>query len=182
MRYSEYENTYLKSVLYNYLKSHNIKISDILILCIGTDRSTGDSYGPMIGTILREKAKYDYSVLGTLDTPIHNLNYDEYAKRIKSNKELQNKFIIAIDSTISRNLSEDDIGLITINKNQFTPGAAKGEDEHNGKLEFDVSILGTVAMNFNDVSAARLSDIIDMAHVTSTIILDTFDMINGETT
>ena len=39
---------HLKQIIKNTSKKYN----EILVLCIGTDRSTGDSFAPIIGTIL----------------------------------------------------------------------------------------------------------------------------------
>lgn len=47
------------------------KETEILFLCIGTDRSTGDSLGPLIGYKLREKGMKNARVLGTLEEPVH---------------------------------------------------------------------------------------------------------------
>lgn len=40
--------------------------ADIVFLCIGTDRSTGDAYGPLAGSMLQDKG---FNVLGTLESP-----------------------------------------------------------------------------------------------------------------
>ena len=45
--------------------------TEILFLCIGTDRSTGDSLGPLIGYKLKEKGMRNARVLGTLEEPVH---------------------------------------------------------------------------------------------------------------
>src|SRR5690606_31826424 len=49
------------------------------IVCVGTDRSTGDSLGPFIGSVLlRQKDKGfippSVSVYGTIHEPVHALN------------------------------------------------------------------------------------------------------------
>ena len=55
----------------------------IVFVCIGTDRSTGDSLGPLIGTLLEEKSIHPFHVYGTLDHPIHALNLAEKLIEIK---------------------------------------------------------------------------------------------------
>ena len=45
--------------------------SEIVFLCIGTDRSTGDSLGPLIGYKLKEKGIRNARIMGTLDHPVH---------------------------------------------------------------------------------------------------------------
>src|SRR3954447_9090991 len=55
----------------------------IVIVCIGTDRSTGDSLGPLVGTLLEEKNPNSFYVYGTLEDPIHAVNLAEKLKEIK---------------------------------------------------------------------------------------------------
>ena len=68
------------------------KLQTIVIVCIGTDRSTGDSLGPLVGTLLSEKAENSSSsfhVYGTLDDPI---TCDELSEKLNEIK----KFIQSI--------------------------------------------------------------------------------------
>mgnify|MGYP000423502120 CR=1 FL=1 len=51
----------------------------IMFLCIGTDRSTGDSLGPLVGHMLRSRRLKGAAVIGTLDKPVHAMNLDLYA-------------------------------------------------------------------------------------------------------
>ena len=46
----------------------------LLILCIGTDRSTGDALGPLTGTRLQELNLPGTVVRGTLEKPVHAAN------------------------------------------------------------------------------------------------------------
>ena len=55
----------------------------LLFLCIGTDRSTGDSLGPLIGYKLKERRMRNAKVLGTLEKPVHAMNLEEYLKLVK---------------------------------------------------------------------------------------------------
>ena len=53
----------------------------VVFLCIGTDRSTGDSLGPLIGHKLREQERRRgfvprAAVFGTLDRPVHAMNLE----------------------------------------------------------------------------------------------------------
>ena len=50
----------------------------IVIACIGTDRSTGDSLGPLVGTLLKEKtSSSEFFVYGTFLNSIHAMNLKE---------------------------------------------------------------------------------------------------------
>ena len=51
----------------------------VIFLCIGTDRSTGDSLGPLGGHKLRKCRLKKAAVIGTLDKPVHAMNLELYA-------------------------------------------------------------------------------------------------------
>lgn len=50
----------------------------IVFLCIGTDRSTGDSLGPLIGYKLNQMKISKATVFGTLERPVHAMNLENY--------------------------------------------------------------------------------------------------------
>lgn len=90
----------------------------IVIACIGTDRSTGDALGPLIGTILHEKKPTHFHVYGTLENPIHAVNLAEQLELI--NNAHRNPFIIGIDACLGRLKS---VGDVTLNAGALKPGA-----------------------------------------------------------
>ncbi|WP_449538276.1 spore protease YyaC [Ferdinandcohnia sp. Marseille-Q9671] len=95
----------------------------IIIFCIGTDRSTGDSLGPLIGTKIKEKGLSHFHVYGTLDEPIHAVNLQEKIEEIKRN--YTNPFIIGIDACLGRLKS---VGSITIGEGPIKPGAGVNKE------------------------------------------------------
>ncbi|WP_071396750.1 spore protease YyaC [Bacillus tuaregi] len=95
----------------------------IVFVCIGTDRSTGDSLGPLIGTLLQERAPQSFHVYGTLENPIHALNLAEKLTEIKT-KHL-NPFIIGIDACLGRLKS---VGVIQIGSGPVKPGSGVNKD------------------------------------------------------
>lgn len=96
---------------------------DIIILCIGTDRSTGDSFGPLIGYKLSGMNYENIFVYGTLDNPVHAKNLSEVVKEIYSVH--QNPLIIAIDACLGK---MEHIGYITVGKGSIKPGAGVNKD------------------------------------------------------
>ena len=52
----------------------------VLFLCIGSDRSTGDSLGPLTGYFLKNEKLFsentDMVVVGTLMLPVHAVNLE----------------------------------------------------------------------------------------------------------
>ncbi len=90
----------------------------IAIICIGTDRSTGDSLGPLIGTKLLEREPSAFHIYGTLENPIHAVNLEEQLQLI--NNKLDSPFIIGIDACLGRLKS---VGLVTVGSGPVKPGA-----------------------------------------------------------
>lgn len=91
-----------------------IRKSDIHFLCVGTDASTGDSLGPLVGTFLANKGYKN--VIGTLEDPCHAKNYTEKIKLLPKNKK-----IIVIDSCLGW---AADIKKINISNQPLKPGSA----------------------------------------------------------
>lgn len=93
-----------------------LKLSDIVFVCIGTDRSTGDSLGPLVGTVLQ---RMGYAVIGTLNAPCHAENMTQLIADIPPKKT-----IVAIDACLGRNSS---IGMIEVARGPLRPGAGVGK-------------------------------------------------------
>ena len=116
---------------------------DIIILCVGTDRSTGDSLGPLVGTKLLELGIFPASnVYGTLHNPVHALNLISTLNFIK--KKYKNPYIIAIDASLG---DLKDIGKILLLDSPLNPGLILDK-----KLPSigDFSILAIVNENENN--------------------------------
>ena len=71
---------------------------EIIILCIGSDRSTGDSLGPVIGHKFKDFISPGLYLLGDLNQPIHAANLNHCIKSIQ--KTPDNPFILAIDASL----------------------------------------------------------------------------------
>jgi len=65
-----------------FLDNYNSKYSDIVIVCIGTDRSTGDSLGPLVGHKLKVSPYREMKVFGTLEDPVHAQNLNDIINQI----------------------------------------------------------------------------------------------------
>ena len=57
---------------------------ELVFLCIGSDRITGDSLGPLIGYQLSPYCSRVFHVYGTLDDPVHALNLPDRISYILS--------------------------------------------------------------------------------------------------
>jgi len=95
---------------------------DLIILCIGTDRSTGDSLGPLTGSKLRSFNPYPH-IFGTLDDPIHATNLKDSIQSIQT--KFENPFIIAVDACLGR---LESVGCVSLGLGSLKPGAAVSKD------------------------------------------------------
>ena len=58
-------------LLKKFILHHTGKWSEIVFLCIGSDRATGDCLGPYVGWHLSQQKLPGVFVYGTLNTPVH---------------------------------------------------------------------------------------------------------------
>ncbi|ABS24199.1 spore protease YyaC [Bacillus cytotoxicus] len=156
-------------ILSNFLLSHIPTESPLILVCIGTDRSTGDALGPLVGTKLEQINIQNFQVFGTLDEPVHALNLEENIQNIQSSNP--NSFIIAVDACLGKS---QNIGSITVGKGPSKPGAAM-----NKKLPAvgELHIHGIVNLNgfmeFFVLQNTRLSLVMKMADVIAQSIKET---------
>ena len=85
--------------------------------CIGTDRSTGDSLGPLVGSYLKSSLSFPFQIIGTLQSPLHALNLEETVNDLQA----QQPFVVAIDACLGE---ENAVGLIVLNDGPIFPGKA----------------------------------------------------------
>lgn len=94
----------------------------IVILCIGTDRSTGDALGPLTGSRLRSLHRYPH-VFGTLDDPVHATNLPDALRDIGAT--FANPYIVAVDACLGR---LESVGCVTVGRGPLRPGAAVNKE------------------------------------------------------
>lgn len=137
----------------------NFSTRPIVFVCIGTDRSTGDSLGPLIGTLLQEKEIAPYHVYGTLDDPIHAVNMDEKLAEIK--QKHFNPFIIGIDACLGRLKS---VGSIQIGEGPVKPGAGVNKElPEVGNMHITGIVNVSGFMEFFVLQNTRLNLVLKMA-------------------
>ncbi|WP_088042125.1 spore protease YyaC [Bacillus sp. EAC] len=147
----------------------NLYASEVVFVCIGTDRSTGDSLGPLVGTMLGELNLNRFHYYGTLDEPIHALNLSEQLEMIKSKHN--NPFIIAIDACLGRVKS---IGSVRLSNGPLKPGAAmKKELPPVGELNLTGVVNVSGFMEFYVLQNTRLSLVMKLARFIAKSIKET---------
>jgi putative sporulation protein YyaC len=93
----------------------------IVVVCVGTDRSTGDALGPLVGSSLHKNS--GIPVYGTLDDPVHAVNL---AERLESIQQLhRNPYMIAIDACLGQLTS---VGCIQAGEGPVKPGAGVNKE------------------------------------------------------
>lgn len=131
-----------------------------VILCIGTDRVTGDSQGPLVGTFLSAYERGNrIQVYGTLDYPVHALNLEDTWEHLK--KRHPRSHIVAVDASLG---TKKHLGYITLGQGSLKPGAGV---QKNLSCVGDFFITGIINTSVPEGQTAlqntRLSSVADMA-------------------
>lgn len=154
-------------------KIYNLKadvpFSDYIFLCVGSDRVTGDAFGPLVGKKLEELLQNYYNnihIIGTLENPINANNLNKTILKIQQN--FKNPCIIAIDSALSK---QEDIGRIFVTNKEMKLANSIGK----GSVDIgNISIKGVVAknhrmskQNFYELQNTSLNLVIKLADIAS---------------
>jgi putative sporulation protein YyaC len=152
-------------ILFN-LIDKNIKngFKSIVFVCIGTDRSTGDSLGPLIGYKISNMKQKNIFVHGCLEKPVHAKNLDEVMDFIKV--QYNKPFIIAIDACLGR---MDHVGYITIGEGPLKPGSGVNKElSPVGHINITGIVNFGGFMDFLVLQNTRLNVVMKMADLIST--------------
>lgn len=136
----------------------------VVFLCIGTDRSTGDSLGPLIGYKLREQERRQgfrrrAAVFGTLERPVHAMNLEKYQDFVAGN--FPDCVVVAVDASVG---DSEHVGFITLGKGSLKPGLGVSKDLNEVGDLFITGIVGGSG-DFDPVmlQSVRLSMVMRMA-------------------
>ena len=165
----------LSSALADYIVCAGTK-RPVVVLCIGTDRSTGDCLGPLVGTQLQEYSGVGFNVLGTLDKPVHANNLNDIIDQI--NSEYPNSFIIAVDACLGH---LDSVGYINLAKGSLKPGAGVHK---NLPLVGEAHLTGIVNvggfMEYMVLQNTRLGVVMRMSNQISNIIFNAWSILQNK--
>lgn len=147
---------------------HPGKWSEIVFLCIGSDRMTGDCLGPYVGYLLSRYRLNGIFVYGTLSHPVHALNLEKMTRFIRTNHP--KALVIAIDASLGE---KKHLGYVTIGNGALYPGA--GVQKELPPVG-DIYITGIVnisgILEQLTLQTTRLSTVISLADVITQGILD----------
>ena len=161
-------------ILMNEKKKNNYK--QIAILCIGTDKMTGDCFGPLVGTklvkLLENCNIYNVNIYGSLEKNINYTNILEELKRVKN--ENKNACIVVIDAALS---TKENIGKIIIaNKNVSLGEGLKKEKVEIGNIGIKAVVGKDCKMpkyNFKILQNISLNVVMSLADIVSNGIFET---------
>lgn len=125
----------LDDTLYRMIRTLDKRYDRIAVVCIGTDRSTGDSYGPLTGHLLSRMPQSGFHLFGTFEKPVHALTLPEALKQIDTKHTL----VIAVDASVG---AASYVGYIGMSQAPVRPGSGLGKDL---PPVGDVSITGIAA-------------------------------------
>ena len=152
-------DTRLGALLSDLLASSDKIFQELVILCIGSDRITGDSLGPLVGHSLAKKALAHTRIYGTLARPVHALNLNETVEVL--HLQHPHSLTIAIDASLG---TRAHLGFLTVSENPLKPGLGVRK-----KLPpvGDISITGIVntsgAFDHFQLQTTRLATVVKMA-------------------
>jgi len=138
---------------------------ELVWVCVGTDRSIGDSLGPFVGTMLTEAGVPN--VYGTIDHPVHALNLAETLEHIE--EAHPDACIVGIDACLGKAKS---VGSMSLRDGALEPGTGVGKVLPSVG---DYNIVGVVNvagfMEHLVLHNTRLSLVIQMAKSITDFIL-----------
>lgn len=119
-----------------------------VIVCVGSDKISGDSLGPLVGSMLREGG-VPCPVYGYLGKTVNGVNLDEYRRFLRRYHPFVP--IIAVDAAVG---NADEIGQIKYRLGGVQAGGAVGR---SAPPLGDLAVLGVVGQKGGDVLASLLS-------------------------
>jgi putative sporulation protein YyaC len=130
------------------LQALGAAVRPVAFACIGTDRSTGDALGPLVGQRLLRLGLPAGSVIGTLAEPLHALNLAE--RILPRRAERPRPLIVAVDAALG---PLSGVGAIALRRGGLLPGQGVGKElPPVGEL----SVTGTVNVQAGALDAQVL--------------------------
>lgn len=156
---------------------------NVIYLCIGSDRSTGDSLGPLVGhqlcralpeasmvqSLFCLKAPQTL-VLGTLKEPVHAINLKKTLEMIR--RFHRNALVIAVDASVG---SEKNVGGITLGMGSIRPGmGVQKKLDEVGDIYITGVVHGGDHLAPEILQSTRLSLVMELAECITAGIVETF--------
>lgn len=91
------------------------RVLPLRVVCVGTDRSTGDSLGPLVGSMLAD-AGFPGEVIGNLDEPVHAENL---GRVVTSLGETTDSMVLGVDACLG---TKAEVGAVMVRSGPLRPG------------------------------------------------------------
>ncbi|MDR1913980.1 MAG: spore protease YyaC [Clostridiales bacterium] len=143
-----------------------VSFDHIILLCIGTDRATGDSLGPLTGyklksSIVNKREVKCVSIFGTLEKPVHAKNIQQTLDYI--NAAYENPFVAAIDACLGK---AESVGYITMGEGSLCPGSGLSKElPEVGHISIAGIVNIATGMDFAVLQNTRLHLVMKMSEV-----------------
>jgi putative sporulation protein YyaC len=136
-------------------------VRPIVFVCIGTDRSTGDSLGPLVGSRLHKYSYTDICLYGTLDQPVHAMNLSDTMTQLYT--DYTDPFVVGIDACLGQTTS---VGSVKIAGGPVKPGAGVNKDlPPVGHMHITGIVNVSGFMEYFVLQNTRLSLVMNMAEL-----------------
>lgn len=161
--------TSLGSSLEKCILQHEGHWTELVFICIGTDRITGDSLGPYVGYRLSGCPMLHRHIYGTLTHPIHALNLEQAMDEITS--QHPHGLYVAIDASLG---TKKHLGFVTVSNGALHPGAGVQKDlPPVGHIAITGIVGASGWMEHLALQTTRLSTVVNMADMITKGILYT---------
>lgn len=160
----------LSDILYDEISNVLNMSIPLVVLCIGTDRATGDCLGPIVGEKLKFLSGKGINVYGNLQNPIHAKNICDFLNHL--NSKFDNPYIIAIDACLG---SIQNVGKIIVGNKPICPGSALNKSLPSvGNLSITGVVNISGAFEFMVLQNTRLCTVMKLADTISKSIYHSF--------
>lgn len=141
---------------------------EVVVVCIGSDRSTGDSLGPLVGSRLARKRTSGVKVRGTLDHPVHAANLGELLPEIEA--EQRKAIVVAVDACLGR---AENVGSVCVKPGPLKPGTGVNKNLPHVGLFHIVGVVNVGGfMEYFVLQNTRLSLVMRLADLIADSLAD----------
>lgn len=139
---------------------------EVVCVCIGTDRSTGDALGPLTGSKLERLNPKGLTVFGTLDHPVHAVNLSDTLKLIQL--EYPDTTVIGIDACLGQLSS---VGNVHLGLGPLKPGTGVNKKlPEVGHIHLTGIVNVGGFMEYFVLQNTRLSTVMKMADTMASVL------------
>jgi putative sporulation protein YyaC len=135
---------------------------DVVFACIGTDRSTGDALGPLVGQRLLRLGFPAASVIGTLEEPLHALNLRDRLAPVMERPD--RPLVVAVDAALGPSTG---VGTVHLRASGLLPGQGVGKDlPQVGEMSVTATVnIQAGAMDVQILQSTRLFVVQELAEM-----------------